>query len=410
MGDSSVGSWDKITKTDSNVKQKFALSDEVDADGNSLTADQQEFFAESKVRDESGSLLVMYHGTPNAGYTIFNPGTYFTQNKEYADVYQAQGASSLGYKKTATNPDTYKVYLNIKKPFDTRNQTEREIFENDYLGKWGMGTPLMDSGLPDWMDGGDLQEFLEEEGYDYDGLILDEGGVGGYGDEVKSRGLSYVVFSPEQVKNVDNKTPTINPDYRFAISDEMDSEHLDAVERGDMEAAQRMVDDAARMAGWIPENAYHGTGQFGFTSFDPEMSDDKMSIFLSSSSDVSSTYSGGGTVRQISQKSEIAPEELDKASPKKVLELLRKYINPNIEMLDEKERETVIKENQKHIENAIEMAVALPELLGDRWNAGTQAYLNDVIKFLKEMATATTYDEFMSANMEYEAALWEMRI
>lgn len=33
VGDSSVGSWDKITKTDSNVKQKFAISDEVDADG-----------------------------------------------------------------------------------------------------------------------------------------------------------------------------------------------------------------------------------------------------------------------------------------------------------------------------------------------------------------------------------------
>lgn len=190
-----------------------------DNKGRTLTKEQQEKFKDSKVRDENGNLLTMYHGTPNGDYTIFRDGTYFTQNKEYADVYQNQGASSLGYKKTANNPKTYEVYLDIKKPFDTRNPKERAIFENEYYGQWGMGTPLMESGLPDWMDGEDLREFLEEKGYDYDGLILDEGGVGGYGDDVKSRGYSYVVFNPNQVKNVDNAKPTDNADIRYSISD-----------------------------------------------------------------------------------------------------------------------------------------------------------------------------------------------
>ena len=95
---------------------------------------------------------------------------------------------------------TYKVYLDIKKPFDTRNAKERRIFLQEFYRKYGTGTPLADSGLPDWVDGMDLQEFIEEMGYDYDGLILDEGGVGGYGDDVKSRGLSYVVFSSEQTR------------------------------------------------------------------------------------------------------------------------------------------------------------------------------------------------------------------
>ena len=190
-----------------------------DSDGNTLSKEQQEFFKDSKVRDKDGNLLVMYHGTPNAGFTKFKSGTYFTQYKWYADRYQSQGASSLGVKKTADNPDTYAVYLNIKKPFDTRNKTERDIFYNEYYRQWGTGTDLMESGLPDWMDGMDLQEFLEENGYDYDGLILDEGGVGGYGEEVKSRGLSYVAFSSEQVKNIDNKTPTSDPDIRYSDRD-----------------------------------------------------------------------------------------------------------------------------------------------------------------------------------------------
>lgn len=193
-----------------------------DSEGRQLSQQQQDFFKDSKVRDENGNLLVMYHGTPNAGFTEFRSGSYFTQHKEWADVYQSPSASSISAGKALTNPDTYAVYLNIKKPFDTRNPKERRIFQEEFYRKWGTGTPLADSGLPDWIDGMDLQEFIEENGYDYDGLILDEGAVGGYGEEVVSRGLSYVTFSPEQVKNIDNKAPTDDPDIRYSLKEQED--------------------------------------------------------------------------------------------------------------------------------------------------------------------------------------------
>jgi heme oxygenase len=203
------------TKPTSNPDIRFSLND---SEGRTLSKEQQEFFKDSKVRDENGNLQVMYHGTPNGTFTEFNTGTYFTSNKKYADQYQSQGASSLSYKRTAEKPSTYEVYLNIKKPFDTRNSREKEIFMNEFHNKWS-GTPLSESGLPDWTDGMDLQEFIEENGYDYDGLILDEGAIGGYGDEIQSRGLSYVVFNPEQVKNVDNTKPTENADIRFSLNE-----------------------------------------------------------------------------------------------------------------------------------------------------------------------------------------------
>lgn len=229
FGDKSVGdiqespSGNSVPQGASVVKARFSVSDEVDSKGNELSVEQAEYFADSKVRDENGDLMVMYHGTPNAGFTVFRSGTYFTPNREYADVYQSPGASSISVKRGADNPDTYAAYLNITKPFDTRNEAEREIFENEFYRQWGTGTPLADSGLPDWVDGMDLQEFIEEMGYDYDGLILDEGGTGGYGEEVRSRGLSYVVFSPEQVKNIDNRTPTSNPDIRYSVADEQET-------------------------------------------------------------------------------------------------------------------------------------------------------------------------------------------
>ena len=209
---------EEARKTALNSIEGVKFSDR-DSDGNELSKEQQEYFKDSKVRDEQGRLLTMYHGTPNGGFTKFRSGTYFTQNPGYADVYQNPGASSISTKKGAEAPMTYKVYLNIKKPFDTRNAKERRIFQQEFYRKYGTGTPLADSGLPDWVDGMDLQEFIEEMEYDYDGLILDEGGVGGYGDEVKSRGLSYVVFDPAQVKNVENKAPTNDPDIRYSERD-----------------------------------------------------------------------------------------------------------------------------------------------------------------------------------------------
>lgn len=223
-----------------------------DSTGETLSPEQQAYFADSKIRDEQGRLMVMYHGTPSGNYEHFRSGTYFTPNREYADVYQNPGASSISYGKKQDAPTTFAMYLNMEKPFDTRNPKERSIFMKEYYRKYGTGAPLSESGLPDWTDGMDLQEFIEEMEYDYDGLILDEGGVPDGDGDVKSRGLSYVIFDPAQAKAVDNKTPTGDKRFRFSMSD-----YDDTVREGEnvleelltMTAAHRMTDaEAARVA------------------------------------------------------------------------------------------------------------------------------------------------------------------
>ena len=233
---------------------RYALP-ETDSEGNALSAGQREYFADSKVLDENGNLMVMYHGTPNGAHNTFRSGSYFTPDASYADKYQNPSASSLSTGKTASNPKTYKVYLNITKPFDTRNDAERDIFQNEYYRKYGTGAPLSESGLPDWTDGMDLQEFIEEMGYDYDGLILDEGGTGGYGDEVISRGLSYVTFSSEQVKNVDNKNPTTDKDIRHALPDEDLDALFDDDADGSNSAQDATFDAEAVVARGMPRTA-----------------------------------------------------------------------------------------------------------------------------------------------------------
>lgn len=270
MSKTTTGKVDSNLTKEADSDTKYSISDN---QGRQLTKEQQEYFKDSKVRDENGNLLTMYHGTPNGDFTVFKDGTYFTQNKEYADRYQEPGASSISTGKTKENPKTYEVYLDIKKPFDINDPKAREVYINDYIkggNAMGINPYLTDAEYDkiktiDWTEGEDLRDFLIEEGYDYDGLILDEGADGGYGDAVQYRGKSYVVFSPEQVKSVDNANPTNNPDIRYSLSGR-DGEYMSAVERGDTETAQRLVDEAAKNAGYTTK-AYHGTLTKGITEF-----------------------------------------------------------------------------------------------------------------------------------------------
>ena len=75
-----------------------------DSLGRTLTKAQQSYFANSKIRDENGNLMVMYHGSPKDDISSFRlslGGAYFTANSDYAREY----ARDVG--------KVYEVYLNI---------------------------------------------------------------------------------------------------------------------------------------------------------------------------------------------------------------------------------------------------------------------------------------------------------
>ena len=172
------------------------------------------WFSGSKIVNDDGTPKIMYHGTPYGGFEEFKDWQYFTEDKAYADKYHNPSASSIrGRYNPATQPMTYEVYLSVKKPFDTRNPEIRKIWREEFYGNYSR-TPLSEKGLPDWTDGIDLIDFIEENGYDYDGIILDEGAVGGYGDEVRSRGVSVVVRDSTQVKSATDNVGTFDPQNR----------------------------------------------------------------------------------------------------------------------------------------------------------------------------------------------------
>lgn len=61
---------DIVTENTKSVKGKFSLS--ADSEGKQLSKEQSEYFKDSKMRDDNGNLKVMYHGSQDAGFHIFD--------------------------------------------------------------------------------------------------------------------------------------------------------------------------------------------------------------------------------------------------------------------------------------------------------------------------------------------------
>ncbi|MGN0693731.1 MAG: hypothetical protein ACI4LK_02330 [Lentihominibacter sp.] len=196
---------------------RFSLSD---SKGRKLSAGQQEYFKDSKVRDENGNLKTVYHGTNKAGFTVFNrTNNFYTDSKDVAGTY--------------TNKDgMYEGYLNITKPIEIDADGERwsridveqvpaEV--RDLFDEYGISTFEEDgaerTSTADIV--GAIEDGIDEGRLDYDGIIFsniyDEGMYGGAKPGTYKSDV-YVTFSSNQFKNIDNLNPTDNQDIRFSLS------------------------------------------------------------------------------------------------------------------------------------------------------------------------------------------------
>lgn len=148
----------------------------------------------SQVAKQAGYGGPFYHGAKKGGgFTKFRDWSYFTQNKQYAERYTDRN-----------KPESmYTVYVQMNNPFDTRKANAKREFQT-IREEYGLSA-IQASGLPDWTDGYDISEYIDENDLEYDSILLDEGGDLVDGKPV-SRGISYVVRKSNQVKSADPVT------------------------------------------------------------------------------------------------------------------------------------------------------------------------------------------------------------
>ena len=199
----------------------------------------------SKVVDENGEPRVVYHGTYGdftvfdkamigsaTDYGIWGRGFYFTNMEN----------TPYGNKKLA-------LFLNFRNPFIFNDYKSAEEI-GDYLNIWDGNFHEDDRfGIfrPYAAGAAQIADSAQERGHD--GLIA-----------VLGKWTEYIAFEPNQIKSSTNNRGTFdpkNPDITFSINTKkLDREYLDAVEKGDMEKAQRMVNEFARAKGYVVDDSW----------------------------------------------------------------------------------------------------------------------------------------------------------
>lgn len=196
---------------------RFALPN-TDSEGNALSAGQREYFADSKVLDDGGNLLLVYHGTRKADFTEFRRNVnYFTDSMEMADSYSPNG-------------EKYSGYLNITNPYIIDAGGEKwsripiDAETKQFLDEYGSSTFKEDGA---WRTtpadiAAAIEEAVDEGEMDYDGIIIrnvdDTGSYSKTGENVAAN--DYIAFRSNQFKNADNTSPTADRDIRHALPDE----------------------------------------------------------------------------------------------------------------------------------------------------------------------------------------------
>jgi hypothetical protein len=196
---------------------KYSISDN---QGRELSKGQQEFFKDSKVRDENGNLLTVYHGG-NGEYTVFDQ-KFFNTNEKSGD-YVGEGFYFAKNKGTAYKYGTNikEVYLNMTNPLIINTEQDAKTYRESFDGLYNPTEPE-EIRIRD-----EMRKYSKT--YDYHQLMKENPKT--IREEVQKRGYDglidnlygqYAVFNSNQIKNVDNLNPTDNDDINLSLSNQND--------------------------------------------------------------------------------------------------------------------------------------------------------------------------------------------
>lgn len=206
------------------INSNFSLS--VDTNGAELSEGQREYFKDAKTVDADGKLKVFYHGSDAYGFDVFDikkakssglygRGFYFSDSDSHAGQYG----------------QTYKVYLNITNPVvpGTNNITKDQLLkfvnelanDEDYgIENYGYGaTP---KSVVDSIWGADDYSMLQDLNAtcvgDFVGAVKLFNKVNGTSYDGIQAPTETIAFYANQIKDVNNKKPTIDPNIHFSLS------------------------------------------------------------------------------------------------------------------------------------------------------------------------------------------------
>ncbi|MBE6682430.1 MAG: hypothetical protein E7600_09140 [Ruminococcaceae bacterium] len=221
-GNVNRNSRDIFTKADEDY-MKAVESGDMETAQRMVDEAAEKALAESKVRDISGKLVHVYHGTSKGGYTVFDTyayhskfglfgnGAYFTEDRSIAEQYTNKGRGD--------KPQVYDAYLNITNPIDMDAKADISLW-NKALERADLDYITLSEGMTNEGAFREVTETLADEGYvlyeaeetvrnifenmGYDGITHIGGGRANKSDGTKHR--VWISFESEQIKSADPVT------------------------------------------------------------------------------------------------------------------------------------------------------------------------------------------------------------
>ena len=268
---------DRIAKVNGVEGARFSLK--YDSVGHELSRDQASFFANSKVRTESGALLRVYHGSRSVAFTTFDlyEGVWLTPDRRYAEVYaedwhnwrddfddaapreDINGLENEVY----DDPDlrVYELYANIENPLDI-GEIDVELSDK-FLRKLAKAVGEKYSVLKE-IAGPYLEEYAYQltRSHEFMELAKARGFDGMFATE--SGRETFCAFNAEsQVKLVTNLHPTSDPDIRYSLKGGTEGKSAAALQEENELLREQMKDyiDLQRRNGKLQESRDYWQGQ-----------------------------------------------------------------------------------------------------------------------------------------------------
>jgi len=188
------------------------------------------WFGDSKVVDERGEPLVVYHGTSSGGFEAFRPhlrkgeqlgfGIHFADDESFARGY-AEGAQSRRAAK-GSSPMVYAVYLSIQNPLDVERLVSEGTDEFQLAQKLagkrlvamkderGVRVAYLRNAI-ELASPERAQAAIRAAGYDGIRYAADLLSPSAYGWERGSSSPSWIAFSPTQIKSATDNVGTFDP-------------------------------------------------------------------------------------------------------------------------------------------------------------------------------------------------------
>lgn len=285
------------------------------------TAEFKLWFGDSKVVDENGRPLVVYHGT-RWDITEFRPQSWFAEDAKVAHAFI--GGDRRSRPKARDGSQMLPVYLSIKKPLDltrwtvAENATLRDVLELAGVdadaavlrlesgSRERAARALRESGISEeritrmlgdvaltssqysgasplwhWLDDPEIIAILREQGFDgvktREAVVYNETLAEGrrYNRRRDSSvsGVTWLAFDSTQVKSATGNRGTFDPnDPNILFQRAVAPEAVDPYETAEFKrwfARSKVVDESGK-----PRVVYHGTPETAFDTFDMDMAGD----------------------------------------------------------------------------------------------------------------------------------------